>query len=504
MILLFLHLACQSETTQPPLPTEEEGVQTPMENLDRGQQHPPIPADNPIWEWDAKGFVPDHGWFGEHNWTDVRMRVLGHLSIAYRDLARSYAMVGDFKTASQTYQQLAALLRQSNTTSSQHAEQIRQILLAAADRDHEILLAIDNQQSFPFLEGLAALRARYYQFALQSEPTDSEVQQLQQDLRPFLQLRTDLNISGFQDFTDRHQLRVRLFSAYADSVNPLYIDDPWDYWHPQEIQKQATALSEAVSTLQQSPQSDIRAKLLFPKATSLPALSGEQETAIIEEFGRLPTGDTLIDTAGQPGPMGIGSLMELDHTDAAHRIWLLSKGREVLQHLSSAPQQSVSVCQKAISELDEYDHGSRFYNVKQFRNACVRQLARAEKFALAHSLFMQSFPLHHQDWACPNREGLLLAISGRLLIKSGQMEAGRAELQKSIEAGTTFLQQVSLAEQGKLNGPRPPFAPVGSESHPHKPPHGKPQKEKAGQPPPIQHHNQRPANGAHSPPQNQR
>ena len=503
MILLLLQVACQSEIT-PPLSNEVEEVQAPMENLDRGQQHPPIPADNPIWEWDAKGFVPDHGWFGEHNWTDVRMRVLGHLSIAYRDLARSYAMSGDFETAGQTYQQLATVLRQSNTTSSPHAEQIRQILLNAADRDSAILLAIHTQQPFPTLAGMAALRLRYYRLARQSVPTESEAKQLQQDLDPFLQLRTDLNISGFQDFTDRHQLRVHLFTAYADSVNPLYIDDPWDYWHPQEIQKQATALSKAVSTLQQAQQPDLLTKLLLPKAIPVPALSQDQENAIIEEFGRLPTGDTLIDTAGQPGPMGIGSLMKLDLTDSAHQIWLLSKGQKVLQHLSDAPQQSVSICQKAITELDNYKHGSRFYNVKQFRNACVRQLARAEHFDLAHSLFMQSFPLHHQDWACPNREGLLLAISGRLLIKSGQMEAGRVELQKSIRAGTTFLEQIALAEQGKLNGPRPPFAPVQSGSPPHTPPHGKPQKEKAGSPQPTQHHSPHPTNGARSPQQNQR
>ena len=504
MIILLLSFSCQSEEPLPVASLPSEDAPVLVESLDQGQKHPPIPSDNPIWEWDAKGFVPDYGWFGEHSWTDVRMRVLGHLSIAYRDLARSYAMIGDFTTASETYQNLATILRQTDTTPSGHAEQIRQILLQAAERDRDLLLAFNKGQDFPVIQGLSALRLRYYQLALQSKPTEQDVVQLQQQLRSFTELRTDLNISAFQDFTDRHQLRVRLFAAYTDSVNPLYIDDPWDYWHPQEIQKQAEALTAAAGQLHLADSTDVQVKLLLPKATPTAPLSSKDEQAIVEEFGRLPTGDTLIDTAGQPGPMGIGSLMKLDHTDPTHRTWLLAAGQDVLQYLSSAPQRSFSSCQKAVADLDKYTHGSRFYNVKQFRNACVRQLARAQHFELAHTLFMQSFPLHHQDWACPNREGLLLAISGRLLIQDGQMEAGRTELQKSIKAGTTFLQQVTLAEQGKINGPRPPFVPVGSEAHPHNPPREMLQKERSDPARPKQHRSPHPANGAHSTEPNRR
>ena len=59
-------------------------------NLDQGQKHPLFPADNPAWEWDAQSFVPDFGWYGEHSWTDVRMRVVGHMAMAYRDLVGSH------------------------------------------------------------------------------------------------------------------------------------------------------------------------------------------------------------------------------------------------------------------------------------------------------------------------------------------------------------------------------------------------------------------------------
>ena len=69
-----------------------------------GQQHPPIPPDNPIWEWDAGGFVPDFGWYGEHNWDDVRMRAISHLSTAWRDLARISAAKEQWNDAKNHYQ----------------------------------------------------------------------------------------------------------------------------------------------------------------------------------------------------------------------------------------------------------------------------------------------------------------------------------------------------------------------------------------------------------------
>ena len=68
-------------------------------DLDQGQQHPPLPADNPVWDWDAGGFVPEYGWYGEHSWADVRMRVAGHISAAGRDKARLLAEQGRVEEA---------------------------------------------------------------------------------------------------------------------------------------------------------------------------------------------------------------------------------------------------------------------------------------------------------------------------------------------------------------------------------------------------------------------
>ena len=57
--------------SQPVKEVLQQGTRTMGENMDQGQQHPPLPADNPAWDWDAQSFVPDFGWYGEHNWTDV-------------------------------------------------------------------------------------------------------------------------------------------------------------------------------------------------------------------------------------------------------------------------------------------------------------------------------------------------------------------------------------------------------------------------------------------------
>ena len=163
-MILFLLFHCTQNPTVPTTATENQPL---VNNLDQGQQHPPIPADNPVWEWDAQGFVPDHGWFGEHNWSDVRMRVIGHLSVAYRDLARSYAQEGNFEKAANIYHEMGVLLEKIDTTGSQPAEEIKKIIVNAALRDAKYLQALSERKA-PIPEGdFSALRAQYYSLAQQ-------------------------------------------------------------------------------------------------------------------------------------------------------------------------------------------------------------------------------------------------------------------------------------------------------------------------------------------------
>jgi hypothetical protein len=73
-----------------------------------------------------------------------------------------------------------------------------------------------------------------------------------------------------------------------------------------------------------------------------------------------------------------------------------------------------------VSRIDALGHGSRYYNIKQARNEAVRRLAEGGANQASRSVVLrQSWPLHHQDWACPNRAGILRAIEARLLALMG-------------------------------------------------------------------------------------
>ena len=117
-------------------------------------------------------------------------------------------------------------------------------------------------------------------------------------------------------------------------------------------------------------------------------------------------------------------------------------------------------------------HGSRFYNIKQLRNVATRQLARGGEYELALQVLEANWPLHNQDWACPNREGILLALKGRLKALAGRPDADQT-LAQAQAAGRSFLEDVARAERGEEVGVRPP--PMGP------PPGGQPP---GGQPPP--------------------
>ena len=450
-------------------------------NLDKGQQHPPIPPDNPVWEWDAQAFVPDHGWFGEHNWYDVRMRVVGHLAMVYRDLARSYILQGNWSKASETYDRLAEHLQNIDTSKSDFAEQIRQLLIKSAQRDHGIITALYQKTAFPQnIDGLMALRVEYWK--LIDNPNPTRAKELQKELQPYLILREDLKIDGFENFTDRHHLRQRLFEAYAQSSDPLLpFDDRWGYWRPEEIQRQALALGlalghlggedwsqktngwlipfkkQVLTLLNTSSISEVDLRFL-PSIYSKHLLDPYNQLQLTaEEFGRLPTGDSLIDVTGQPGPMGIGSLMKLDVSDPIHNAWLLEQIDLFEKALQENPEAVVQTCQKSIAHLDAQSFGSRFYNVKQFRNACTRQLASLGEYTAAQEIYAESLHLHHQDWACPNRKGLVLGVIGRLQLQNQDISQSQETLEQAIQEGQDFLNNVNLAMQGKLTEPRPPM-----------------------------------------------
>jgi hypothetical protein len=491
---LFYCLSC-SEPQTTPSPSEPSSIEVhtsnddqthPLvhqenQNLDHGQKHPPIPSDNPIWEWDAKGFVPDFGWYGEHSWADVRMRVMGHIATAGRDHARMAAQDNNLEEAALRYLRLTELLGAIPIPSSGHAHDLAIELKRAAERDYQITMSLSNGVAPEANEttGLDNLRIRYYAVAL--DPSPEKAQALQDELMPYLVTDPSLNISGFSDFTERHTLRVRLFEAYSEALDPIGLSERWGYWTDTERIRQALCIGwalgklggndweEKLSEFQKTPLSE--PEFNQHNAIYWPSLMAEtltsedmQPTFDFEEFAWLPTGDSLIDVTGQPGPKAIGELMILGVNDQEYQHWL-TPHLMTMKTSADNNQPLIIEVKRLVDALNEqYNHGSLFYNLKQIRNASVRQLARKGHFEEAYAAHQLNFPLHHQDWACPNRDGLLKALGGRLLAEANHKDAD-AELLSSIESSLTFLEKVTLAEKGQINGPKPPRLNVPRQGH---------------------------------------
>jgi hypothetical protein len=247
--------------------------------------------------------------------------------------------------------------------------------------------------------------------------------------------RTDLDLNAFGDFEARHALRVHLVQAAADALDPLAPSEPWGYWTAEEIVRTARAIEAAAPHIATDPEP------LWLPSRNLATTEGH---FTVEELGALPTGDTYVDTAGFPGPRAIGKLEKLSLDDPAHREWL---GAEV-RTLEALPDAQVpGEVERAAGELGKHPFRSVYYNVKQLRNAAVRVLARRGQYDAARLVLLQNLPLHDQDWACPNREGILLGIEGRLLLAAGSADA-EATLDRALAAADTFLAHTTRMEAG--------------------------------------------------------
>jgi hypothetical protein len=496
MMSLFLSIffAC-SDGTPPsgadPAPATSAHPAPParpaFDDRDQGQQHPPLPADNPSWEWDAGGFVPDYGWYGEHGWDDVRMRVVGHLGVIAWTQAQGRAAGGDLGGAAAVLRRLDADLAALPEPTAGPARDLRARLRAAAVRDGALLEGLSaGTVPAPPADGLAAVRARYLQQALSPAPDPATLRAVQADLEPFLVARDDLDLDAFRDFRDRHRLRAALWDAWADSLDPLHPHAPWGYWEPGEIRREALAVGVAAGWLggdDWGPRASASLQGTVPATGDGPAwawpgqvagalrLPSQRADFSAHSLGRLPTGDSLIDVGGSPGPRAIGTLERLGPDDAAHQARLTDAATALDASLAAEPAQVLARIRALTAELDALPHGSRYYNVKQARNDGVRQLARAGHPALALDLLGDHEPLHHQDWACPNREGILEALRGRLQLAASD-PAADATLDRARARSLSFLDQVDAAEAagpGRGLGARPPWMQGGPPRGPQRP-----------------------------------
>jgi hypothetical protein len=346
----------------------------PPQGPPEGVKHPPIPADNPAWSEDRGGFVPNHFFYGERSWADVRMRLAGHIGTIARDRARWFAARGAWNKAATLQRDAARQIGGLQTSASPRATLLRDLWRDAAERDAEWLTRVASG-------AVSATR--------ESVPPTKFKQKL----------------GDFADFDARHQLRVDLTRAYLAAVDPVQFSEPWGYWDG------------------------------LPKPTAAFTLEG---------LAGMPTGDSLIDVAGEPGPAAIGKLARLGLDDAAHIAWINAQLPVLNDALVNDPPAVVRHLSEMVAALNRYSHGSRYYNIKQVRNAGVRQLARAGHPELARQVLVLNRPFHHQDWACPNRVGIVLAIEGRLLAVAGDPRAPEV-LRRAAEATSGFLADVDQA-----------------------------------------------------------
>ena len=99
--------------------------------------------------------------------------------------------------------------------------------------------------------------------------------------------------------------------------------------------------------------------------------------------------------------------------------------------LKLSPEATLKRLDVWVSRIDAYGHGSRYYNIKQARNEAVRRLAEAGHHPLALVVLRPSWPPHHQDWACPNRDGTLRALEARSAAR-GDVDAIRRVNEQAI------------------------------------------------------------------------
>jgi len=295
---------------------------------------------------------------------------------------------------------------------------------------------------------------------------------LQEALLPFLEPRADLNLDAFEDFASRHDLRVRLVEAYLDAQDPLGLDERWGPWTSDEIQRQALLLGVAAGHLGgedwtprlsgrlvgEQPQLEGAAAWSWPSMLAARLRSVDQSAGFSAgDLGRLPTGDSLLDVGGQPGPAAIGELERLGPDDPQHRVWLEEQVSQLDQALAAVPERVPALVVSMVGQLDAHGHGSRYYNIKQARNSAVRQLARAGEHLSAREVLLQAYPLHNQDWACPNRQGILSALEARLLAQAGETEQAQQVLAVGVDQTLAFTALVQRAERGEPDlGPLPP------------------------------------------------
>jgi len=426
MMLMLVWMVGCSTNEPPPLATKTEAPVADVIGVAEGVKHPPIPADSPAWRHDPGGFVPDFNFYGERSWDDVRMRVAGHISVIERDRARLVASDGRFDEAARIYSDLAKTLTAMIPAEGGASVAIPSLARDAAQRDAEIMKGLVTGTVPTSDRGLAGIRSHFLSHRRAGTLTPEVAKELRASLASLAEQVGVPAIDGFEDFDDRHALRIRLWELYLDGVDPIQTNETWGYF---DGQARAVGIAR------------LDAEIASAGGLKAPKLLAPRVEFTVQGAGGMPTGDTLIDVAGQPGPKAIGKLAKLGLDDAGHRQWVEDTVYVLNSKLGENPGGVLSIVHTRTSHLDQMGHGSRYYNIKQLRNEAVRVLAQAGHPRVALQVLQMNYPLHHQDWECPNREGILVAIDGRISAQAGLKNA-MSRLTEARRLTDAFLAKV--------------------------------------------------------------
>ena len=408
-------------------------------DLDKGQKSPPLPPDLEIWSWDAGGFVGDPIWYGEHDWDGVRMRLMGHLAFLGRDRARLASRSGNLEAARA---EIVATTRDLSSAAPRRrggvAASLHRALQQAMQRDIAIFDGIRGTP-VPVADDAAAVIGSAI---VRNDPA-----------RLLARLESAppaLDIDEFANFDERHQLRVKQWTAWGTIVDPIGLVPNWGYFNRRAWLRVHRGLVERTRAIQ---------AVNSPKATLLTLATTAPEEAnpvLVDDLVALPTGDSLIDTAASPGPRAIGRLWMMGDDDERYLAWVQRLAEQVEKLADSDPSSTVSAIREAVQAVNQHTHGSRFYNVKQLRNAGVRILASRGHYAEAAELLADQRPLHNQDWACPNRAGILKTLEARLALASNEPDSAAALLTEATRLSRAFLADVATAERNPSHGIKAP------------------------------------------------
>jgi hypothetical protein len=301
---------------------------------------------------------------------------------------------------------------------------------------------------------MGSARARYAAFARAAAAgTAPDPDPVERALAPLSVRPEGLEIDRFQvridDYQDRHALRARLVAAYADDVDPWGFSDPWGYRLPEERPRQAKAIAEAVRAVGSGEVAGLTlaALLVLPAAR----LAAEEPSLSTEDLVAMPTGDSLVDVAGFPGPRSSGALAALDPSDPVTRAWFTERAAR----LTAAPPDSLpAVVEDVVRETERLGLGdSRYYLAKQIRNAGIRSLARRGDWEAARQVTAALRGPFGMDRKVPDMDSVLLVIEGRLAVLAGDPDA-EGLLRAALASTEAFLAEVDAAEARGASGPR--------------------------------------------------